>query len=597
MAGTIMDGGDLLGRQDEPLNLIGRLAPGVRPEAAKSPVLAWVRGFAPDAVGIVMSSRATTVPLTRDAFLTFLPLFTAFGLVLLIACANVSNMMLARALARQREVAIRVSLGAGRARLIRQLLTESVLLAVPAAVAGLAISEATIEGARRLLFATLPPAFARIMALADLAPDWRVFGFILLASVVTALLFGLAPAIQTTRSRLVEANRGDFSSDYRPARLRSLLVVAQVAVCTLLLISTAIVLRSERRMTTRNVGLETAGVWDLRMMERYQGKAAAKLSSSPGVETVAAAWHAPLYGWLRHIPVSPAGSSQSISAGYNFVSPGYFEIFRIPLVRGRIFSKEEAWSGAPVVVISEAAARKFWPRGEALGATIAIPPHPHQDPSRDRSPAYANARVIGVVRDAMSGSMGNGVDDSCLYFPTKFGDAGNDSVLVRLSGNPGDARRRLEDILAQVAPSLSDFINPMSDVLAVQIYPFMVTFWVAGFLGGVALLMTVTGIYGVMSYVVSQRRKEIGIRVALGAGTGDVVWMIVSQSARLAAIGTALGAGLALSIAPVFAHELEVIQPFEISCQLELSGELSQSPPPVVLMVVFSSASSSQLSF
>src|SRR5215831_17692118 len=219
MASAVIGGEDLFGpRRPANLRLIGRLASGVGPEAAKGPLLAWARTFAPDAVGIAMTQRATSIPLTRDAVLTFLPLFIAFGLVLLIACANVSNMMLARALARQREIAIRVSLGAGRARLIRQLLTESALLALPAAAAGFVISELTLNGATRLMFATVPPEFGRILAIEDLSPDGRVFGFILAASVATALLFGLVPAIQTTRSRLVEANRGDFSSDYRPAR-------------------------------------------------------------------------------------------------------------------------------------------------------------------------------------------------------------------------------------------------------------------------------------------------------------------------------------------------------------------------------------------
>ena len=305
-----IDGGDL--------RVIGRLQPGVPVDSAKAALLTWSRRMWPDAVGIALPAHATTVPLTRDAIFTFLPIFTAFGMVLLIACANVSNMMLARALARQREIAIRVSLGAGRARLVRQLLTESVMLALPAALAGFLISEATIEGARRLLFATVPAAFGGLLSIADLAPDWRVFAYILVASLVTALLFGLVPAIQTTRSRLVEANRGDFSSDYRPARLRNVLVVTQVGVCSLLLICTAIVLRSEHRVSDREIGFETRGVWDLKMMERYQAAAAERVKAAPGVETVAAAWHAPLYGSVRRIAIVTSTGAQSGSDGLQF---------------------------------------------------------------------------------------------------------------------------------------------------------------------------------------------------------------------------------------------------------------------------------------
>jgi predicted permease len=547
----------------ESLKVIGRLRSGVTPGAAKAPLLAWSRGFAPDAVGVAMISHATTIPLTRDAIVTFIPLFVAFALVLLIACANVSNLMLARALARQRDIAIRVSLGAGRRRLIRQLLTESAVLAIPAAIAGLAVSQITIEAARRLLFSTVPAVFSRILVLADLSTDWRVFGFVLAASLTAAVFFGLAPAIQTTRSRLVEANRGDFSSDYRPARLRNLLVVVQVAVCALLLICTGIVLRSERNVMARSTGLDTRGVWDLKMMERYQPQAAARLSREPGVEAVAAAWHAPLYGSTRQIDVATALRPETVRIGYNFVSSGYFQVLRIATVRGRVFSELESDSETPVAVVSESAARRLWPDRDALGETIVIPPFTSQDTYSQRMPGYPRARVIGVVRDVIGGMVAVGGPEPCLYFPTNARAPHNDSILARFADDPGGARKRLESALDRIAPSLSDMINPMDEVLAVQIYPFRITFWLAGFLGGVGLLLTVSGIYGVMSYLVSQRTKEIGIRLAMGAGAWDVVRMVVRQSAWLAGIGAALGVAMALMIAPVFAHELDAVRPYD----------------------------------
>jgi predicted permease len=555
-AGPVTDG-------SRRISVIGRLAPGVSPEAAKSEMLAWARGVSKDAVGVNLEPRATSVPVTKESVLQFLPIFVAFGLVLLIACANVSNMMLARALARQREVAIRMSLGAGRARLVRQFLTESVILAIPAALAGVLIAEATLEGARRLLFATIPPTLGRILAIADLTPDWRVFGFVLAASVGTGLVFGLAPAIQTTRSRIVEANRGDFSSDYRPARLRNVLVVVQVAVCSLLLVFTAIVLRSERRVMDRQTGLDTRGVWDITALEKYHGKIAARLAAMPDAEAVAAVWLPPLYGALRKISVMPSGGRESVGVGYDFVSEGYFAVFRIPLLRGRLFTKAEADAEAPVVVISERTAKRLWPGREALGETVAILVATRTDPYLDRAPAYTSARVVGVVRDAKAGFLGDDPEETCLYFPTNARAPHNNSVMVRLNGETGSARRRLAAALDEVAPSVADFINPMDDIVALQVYPFRVVFWIAGFLGGVALLMTVSGIYGVMAYLVSQRTKEIGIRVALGAGAWDVVRMVVRQSTMLAGVGAAVGAGLALAIAPVFAHHLDAIRPYE----------------------------------
>jgi len=546
------------------LRLVGRLLPGVSPKAAKAPLLSWVRTFEPEATGIEMYSHATPIPVNQDTLLAFLPLLVAFALVLLIACANVSNMMLARALARQREIAIRVSLGAGRARLVRQLLTESVLLALPAAVAGFVISEATIRGAQTLLFATIPPALGRLLAIEDLSPDWRVFGFLLAVSVATAILFGLVPALQTTRSRIVETNRGDFSSDHRPARLRNLLVIAQVAVCALLLISTAIVLRGGARAAAQPVGLDLHGVWDVRAIARHQPQIFERLSAEPGVEAVAAAWRAPLYGDPRRMALTRAGAKEW--ASYAMVSPGYFAVFRIPVLRGRVFTEAEADAEAAVVLVGEGAARRFWPGQDAVGQTIQIPrPAVRPDPYWTRLPQLTSARVIGVVRDVMSGMTANLSSDSNFvdfYFPTHAGAIGNDSVLVRLRDN-ADGRRRLEAALDRIAPNVADILAPMEDVLAVQMYPFRAAAWVAEFLAGIALLMTVSGIYGVMAYLVSQRTKEIGIRVALGASAGAILRMVLRHSALLAGAGAAIGVTCALAVAPLFAHELAVIQPYD----------------------------------
>ena len=573
MEGAVRNDRDLRAvPQPERLKLVGRLQHGLRLEAAKASLAVWTSELGADLppakrpVGVVMQSCATTVPLTPDAIATFIPIFVAFGLVLLIACANVSNMMLARALARQREMGIRVSLGAGRSRLVRQLLTESLLLAAPAAVVGFALSQLTVDGSRRVLFATVPAAFGNILALPPMAPDWRVFGFVLLAAVIATLVFGLVPAIQTTRSRLVEANRGDFSSDYRPARLRSLLLATQVAVCSLLLITTAIVLRTQGRVTSIRIGLDLNGVWDIKMPEKYQVRAAERLAAAPGVEAVAAAWHAPLYGSSRQVALVPSGSRVTVTIGYNLVSAGYFPIFRIPILRGRSFTDAESDAAAPVAIVSEAAARRLWPGSDAIGRTVMIPRRELKDSYFDRLPDFAEARVIGVSRDALSGYLANSADrdGAMIYFPTNRRSANNDSILLRVSGPPQAARRRIVAALDEIAPSIYDMVNPMVDVLAVQIYPFQVTFWISASLGGLALLMTVSGIYGVMSYLVGQRTKEIGIRVALGAAAGDVVRMVVMQSARLACLGLAAGIAMALAIAPIFAHQIEAIRPYDV---------------------------------
>ena len=335
MQSALMGEPDLFGpKHPALLQVIGRLRPGTRVETAKAALAAWAAGITADgpkdqqAVGATLLSKATSISMTNDALATFTPFFVAFGLVLVIACANVSNMMLARALARRREMGIRVSLGAGRARLIRQLLTESLLLAVPAAVLGFLISESTIQLVERLLLATLPQAFVKIVTMPNLAPDARVFGFVLLASAAAMLLFGLVPALQTTGSGLVQASRGDFSNDYRPTRLRNALVVMQVTVCALLLICAGVVLRSTHWVERQNTGLDTHNVLDLRMVEKYQAKVAERLAGEPIVEAMTSAWRAPLYGSTsRHINVSVAGGKESVGLSYNFVSGPFFRYF------------------------------------------------------------------------------------------------------------------------------------------------------------------------------------------------------------------------------------------------------------------------------
>jgi predicted permease len=536
------------------LRVLGRLAPGVTPEAAQAMLRAWANGITPEARWIFLQSAATMITVGREEIAGFLPIFLSFGLVLAIACANVSNMMLARALSRQREVAIRVSLGAGRGRLIRQLLTESVLLALPAALAGFLIAEATLWGALRLLYATIPSAMARIMAIPEIAPDWHVFLFILASAMITALLFGLVPAIQTTRTRLVEANRGDFSSDYRPARLRSLLVAGQVTVCALLLVVTAVVLRSERRALGGSHGLDTHGVWDLRVLPRYQAQAADRMRRVPGVAAVAAAYRAPLYGGFRRFQYRRG--QETLVAAYDFVSAGYFAVFRIPVVRGRLFTDAESDGLLPVAVVSETAARYLWPGRDPIGEELPA--------DMDGRPAGLprTVRIVGVVRDTAPGfpiSMAK----ACVYLPTNARTGGNESLLVRVEGAPSDARPRLDAALDRIAPSLSDMINPLDDMAALQVYPFRAAFWVTGFLGGVALLLTVSGIYGVLSYAISQRTREIGIRLALGAGPRQVLAMVLRQSAWLVAGGAAVGLGLALIAAPLVANQLDMVQPYD----------------------------------
>jgi predicted permease len=557
------------GRQDATFfNVTGRLKPGVSLKQAEAALGVWSKEMTSDrpeserASGTMLLSRATRIPLEPEVVAAMAPVFVAFALVIVIACANASNMMLARALARQREIGIRISLGAARSRLIRQLLTESILLAIPAALVGLAISEMTVWLVQRAVFATIPSAYAFAFRLPDLSLDVRIFAFVLLAALVSTLIFGLIPAIQVTRSSLTLANRGDFSSSFRPSRLRNALAVGQVTVCVLLLICSAVVVRSRGRMSRQDLGLETRGVFCIRVSEAFRARVAESLRQDLGGGAVATVWHTPLTSMLRTIPVTPAGSSRSILAGYNFVSPEYFPLLGIPIVAGRNFTPEEARAEGPAVILSKATAQLFWPNRDPLGQSFGIV----QDSSPnqwDKQPIYRTATVIGIAGDAVSGYVGDGVDSTCIYFPTSTHAPDNASLLVRIGGNTSAASRLLKAAADRVAPGAVDQTATMDELLALQMYLFHMLFWISSCLGGLALLLAATGIYGVMSYLVNQSTKEFGIRMALGATVGTIIRTVLLRSLGLALWGAALGVALALAISPLFAHELQAVNPYD----------------------------------
>jgi predicted lysophospholipase L1 biosynthesis ABC-type transport system permease subunit len=214
-----------------------------------------------------------------------------------------------------------------------------------------------------------------------------------------------------------------------------------------------------------------------------------------------------------------------------------------------------------VVVISEATARRFWPNRDALGRSVRIT----LDPTLDRYkklPKFTAARVIGIVPDVISGFAWEGKDPACLYFPTSIRRGGNLSLLVRVKGDPQAGRRMLDTALTRTAQA-ADYITPMAQVLALQIYPFRVAFWISALLGGVALLLTLSGIYGVMSYLVSQRTREIGIRMALGATAGGVIRIVLTQAMRLTALGVGVGVLFALGVSRMFASEFVMVNTFD----------------------------------
>ena len=566
MNDILFDGDSLFSdRAPEAIAVVGRLRPGLAETQVEAWLASWIRARRAEArerdrpASARLTSRATGIALSPQFALFFAPSASAFALVLLIACANVANMMLARGLARQREIGIRLALGAARSRVVVQLLTEAVLLAVPASLAGFALSRLTIGAGVRLMFATIPTELAPYVRIAPLAPDGRVFLFMLVASLGSALLFGLMPALQATRPNIVQTTRGDFDNDYRPSRLRNGLVVGQVTVCVLLLICAGILLRGVGRLQRVDVGMRSRGVLRLDLDERSgaRPRALAVLRADPDVRRLAAASNPPFGG---RYPTVLGGSADAHVQPlfYNFVSSAYFDLLEMPVVRGRRFSMDEERDGAPVVIVSESTARAFWPDRDPIGELLRLTP----ESAGARLATRREARVVGVVPDVALGTIIDPFDAPVAYFPSAPERAGM-AILARVSGEPETTMRRLDATVARLAPAAVEEIHTLDVYVIGSVYPFRAAYWVAGALGGIALLLTLTGVYGVLSYVVAQRRKELGIRVALGAAASTVVGLVLRQSLRLCAIGLAAGMALSLGVARLFAANIVRLSTFE----------------------------------
>jgi predicted permease len=557
MAARLQDGPDLFGPEyPERLTIIGRLSPGQGVSSAEATLTAWSRQMTSQqpeerrAAGVLLRSNATTIPLTPELLLIITPLAAAFGLALLLACANVASMMLARAVARQREIGIRLSLGAARSRLIAQLLTESILLSVPAAVLGWIVSRVTIEASLRTMYATVPRDMLELLHEVTLPVDWRVAVYMFGAALISAVLFGLAPAIQATRQNVMLAAKGEFTTDVRPVRLRNVLVFGQVTVCTLLLIVCGALLRTTVDMRTRDIGFRTDRLIAMTVVENARKPVLDTLAADPAVAAVATASAIPLNGLVPSMTVLTQGGS-SIGAAHNYISPTYLELLHIPIQRGRNFTAEETISEAPVAIVTAATALRLFGNDNPIGQMIHLAAMPVRD-----------VRIIGVAADIVTCCIAHGKDAALIYLPS--GSSTKGAVLVRVRGDVETERRRLDTRLARVVPGGVSDIHSLDQYRAGSLYPFRAASLIGLAVGGLALLLTVSGVYGTVSYLVMQRTKEIGIRVALGATAGTVTALLLNQSLRVAAIGVSVGAGLAIALSRLLASHMVFMRVFDV---------------------------------
>jgi predicted permease len=567
MAAQLEDGPNLFGPEHpNRLEIVGRLKAGLTAQQAEAALRVWAPHAADEksqeekAAGIVLESRATSIRLTPQLIAAALPVLAAFLLVLLIACANSASMMLARALTRQREIGLRLSLGAGRLRLVRQLLTESLALAVPAALTGALLAKTLLQFGQMALFSAIPSDLAQIVTVPSLHFDIRVFGFLITVAALSAILFGLAPAIQATRLDVAQATKGEFMADLRPTRLRNALVIGQIIACATLLPCAGISLRASARMSKQEVGFATKGVLELDIDEKYRPRILSRFAEEPTVQAIAAAQSIPLNGMLPTVPII-GGEGMSARASYNFVSPTFFQVLGIPILSGRNFNREEAQTGAAVAIVSQKTALRFWPEKQAVGQTLRITPDPRVS-LESNVRHFPAVRIIGVAADIVSCCFTVGMDPSLIYLPTTSAADGTE-LLVRVHGTSDRARQTLDTDLAAISPGAIDQIHTMETFRDAGVFPFRVAAGLCTVIAGLALLLAFSGVYGVLSYSVSQRTREIGIRMAVGASRSAVARLVLKQSLRLAIIGSAAGSVLAIGVWRILASRLFFMRAFD----------------------------------
>jgi putative ABC transport system permease protein len=543
------------------IDIIGRLKPGVSMESARAQLAAWDANQSAAAVdrrtmNIELVPRRGIIPQPLEAIAVFTPLFLAFGLILLIGCANVANLLLARGVARQREIGIRLSLGASRRRIVRQLMTESVLLALAAAAGGYLISRITLEGTVYWALRTMPVDLGDVNLNVP-AADWRVALFLVVAAVAATAFFALMPALQATRIEPVRTLRGELVKNARPGRARNALIGLQVFASTLLLICAAIFLRSAIASARFNPGFRTADTIVIDTLN--EPKRAAMLQALAGDPTITAyaAIRPPLLG-------PPRGAFADTGAGktpiaYKFVSAGYFDVLGIPIVRGRPFTTAER-DDHPVVIVSESVARALWPNGNGVGEMFRLEPdlnsrprsgvevNPDARPNDEAQMPPRMVTVVGVSRD-VPGFRFTDVKDAAVFLPTSL-EAAKNSIVARVQGDPDLARQTLIDRLTRIDPNMGMIVT-MRTVARLETFFLQIAFWVATILGALALLLTVSGLFSVLSYLVEQRTKEIGVRMALGASSQKVTQLMLSQTTRPVIYGLLAGAGLAATLATV----------------------------------------------
>ncbi len=527
------------------LAILGRVRPGVTMQQVRADL-----GVIAGRIDQSHPGRTTSLGIARARFFSraderevLVPvasvIFAAFGLVLLIACANVANLLLARASVRHREIALRLSIGASRGRLVRQLLTESLLLSLFGGALGSVLALCSFASITRFVVSRLPHEFSTLTV--NVAPDFRVLAYALALTVFTGIVFGLVPALKSSRLDLNTALKEDSAHSGEGKKgglVRSTLVGAQIAVCMILLLASGLLLRGLYYAQTVDPGFEVKDIAGAFLNLRAQGydesRATAfvqglreRIAALPGVFEVAQAECAPLsHDWSADEFTVP-GRTDKTGIEYNHVSPEYFSVVGIPIVRGRGFTQAEARNDATVIIVTESTAQRLWPGQDPLGKTL-------------RAGNGYEATVIGVARDAQVSHLGQ-LNDPYLYYSAGPRDNLRTYVLLRFAGGYPTIAKGIRQAVHALDADVPVDINTVDDYLEVWRIPSRIVAALSTGLSGLALLLGSIGIYGMVSYGVSRCVREIGIRMALGADGADVMNLVLRQAMRPVLIGALVG--------------------------------------------------------
>jgi putative ABC transport system permease protein len=563
----------------------GRLKPGATVESANANMVVAGEQFRRAYPKWMDTKESVLVIPLRDALVgnvrpALLILVGAVGFVLLIACANVANLLLARAAGRQREIAIRTAIGASRGDLIRQLLTESVLLSTVGGVLGLLIGSWSVP----LLLAVSPGNLPRIndqdhVSSAVTALDWHVLAFTFAIALLTGVLFGLLPALRISKldvnSVLKEAS-GRSGTGLRHNRVRSVLVAAEMALALILVAGAALMIRTFVGLRSVQPGFDPSNVISMQTSltgGRYDSTAKAAnmlrqvtdaIETLPGVRAAAATVMLPIEGSID-LPFSIEGMPPAKGDLYNgdeqwrFITPHYFSALRVPLLKGRVFDQRDTGNSARVLIVNLAFAKKYWPKGDPIGQRVTI--------SKGLGPEFEEParQIVGVVGNVRERGL-QGVDDPAMYIPesqttdglTKLANSVIPlSWIVQTAGDPlalsAAIQHEIQSVDGQLAASK---IRTMDQVISESTARQNFNMLLLTIFAGLALLLAAIGIYGLMSYTVEQRTQEIGIRMALGADRGEMLKLVVRQGMLLTGIGVVIGLAASFGLNRLLANLL-----------------------------------------